>query len=88
MGVRSESDPIHRRAVAGPAKGAGSPRVTGTAGAVFNTSRQLGGALAVAVFGALLATPAGFDSGLRLSLLLAAVIAAAAALTARVGLRT
>ena len=31
------------------------PRRAGTASGVFNTSRQLGGALAVAVFGALLA---------------------------------
>ena len=51
----------------------------GTASGVFNTSRQLGGALAVAVFGALLATPAGFVSGLRISLLVAAAIALTAA---------
>jgi MFS transporter, DHA2 family, methylenomycin A resistance protein len=50
----------------------------GTASGIFNTSRQVGGALAVAVFGALLAGPAGFLTGLRASL----VIAAAAALTA------
>src|SRR4051794_39238438 len=36
---------------------------TGTASGVFDTSRQLGGALAVAVFGALLTTPAGFLNG-------------------------
>lgn len=41
----------------------------GTASGVFNSSRQLGGALAVAVFGALLTTPAGFLQGLRNSLL-------------------
>jgi EmrB/QacA subfamily drug resistance transporter len=51
----------------------------GTASGVFNTSRQLGGALAVAVFGALLSTPAGFLSGLHTSLLIAAVVALAAA---------
>ncbi len=51
----------------------------GTASGVFNTSRQLGGALAVAVFGALLATPAGFVSGLRISLLIAAAVALTAA---------
>ena len=50
----------------------------GAASGVFNTSRQLGGALAVAVFGALLSTPAGFLHGLRTSLLIAAVIALAA----------
>lgn len=33
------------------------PTLTGTASGVFNTSRQVGGALAVAVFGALLASP-------------------------------
>ena len=51
----------------------------GTASGVFNTSRQLGGALAVAGFGALLATPAGFLQGLRTSLLIAAAVALAAA---------
>jgi sugar phosphate permease len=50
----------------------------GTASGVFNTSRQVGGALAVAVFGALLAHPATFMSGLRASLLLAGGIALAA----------
>jgi hypothetical protein len=47
----------------------------GIAGGVFNTSRQIGGALAVAVFGALLAGRAGFLPGLRTSLLLAAAVA-------------
>jgi predicted MFS family arabinose efflux permease len=51
----------------------------GTASGVFNTSRQLGGALAVAVFGALLTTPAGFLHGLRTSLLIAAAVALTAA---------
>jgi MFS transporter, DHA2 family, methylenomycin A resistance protein len=51
----------------------------GTASGVFNTSRQVGGALAVAVFGALLTTPAGFLHGLRTSLLIAAAVALAAA---------
>jgi EmrB/QacA subfamily drug resistance transporter len=51
---------------------------SGIASGVFNTSRQVGGALAVAVFGALLAQRAHFERGLRESLL----IAAAAALTA------
>ena len=50
----------------------------GTASGVFNTSRQLGGALAVAVFGALLASPR-FVTGLRVSLLIAAAVALAAA---------
>jgi DHA2 family methylenomycin A resistance protein-like MFS transporter len=51
----------------------------GTVSGVFNASRQLGGALAVAVFGALLGTPAGFLHGLRTSLVMAAVAATAAA---------
>jgi EmrB/QacA subfamily drug resistance transporter len=55
----------------------------GTASGVFNASRQLGGALAVAVFGALLTTPAGFLHGLRTSLLIAAVVALAAAVASR-----
>jgi sugar phosphate permease len=50
----------------------------GTASGVFNTSRQIGGALAVAVFGALLADQATFLQGLRTSLLIAAVVALAA----------
>jgi EmrB/QacA subfamily drug resistance transporter len=54
----------------------------GTASGVFNTSRQVGGALAIAVFGGLLATQSGFMTGLRLSFLIAAAVAAAAAGTA------
>jgi sugar phosphate permease len=54
----------------------------GTASAVFNTSRQIGGALAVAVFGALLASSAGFVRGLHLSLAIAGLVAAAVAVTA------
>jgi sugar phosphate permease len=52
---------------------------TGAASGVFNTSRQIGGALAVAVFGALLAAPAGFQHGLRSSFLIAAAVALVAA---------
>lgn len=55
----------------------------GTASGVFNTSRQVGGALAVTVFGALLAQPATFMQGLRTSLLLAAGVALAAATASR-----
>jgi sugar phosphate permease len=50
----------------------------GTASGVFNTSRQVGGALAVAVFGALLANGGTFMQGLRASLLVAAAVAIAA----------
>jgi MFS transporter, DHA2 family, methylenomycin A resistance protein len=58
----------------------------GTASGVLNTSRQLGGALAVAVFGALLAV--GLPAGMRVSLLLAAAVTAMAALIAVAGLGT
>ena len=62
--VLLESVPAHRAGIA-----------TG----VFNTSRQIGGALAVAVFGALLADRAHFERGLRESMLIAAGVALAAA---------
>jgi EmrB/QacA subfamily drug resistance transporter len=54
-------------------------RRAGVASGILNTSRQAGGALAIAVFGALLASPATFLHGLRVSLLIAAAIAAATA---------
>jgi MFS transporter, DHA2 family, methylenomycin A resistance protein len=56
--------------------------MTGIASGVFNTSRQVGGALAIAVFGSLLANPAGFMHGVRTSLTIAAVVAVLAALAA------
>jgi DHA2 family methylenomycin A resistance protein-like MFS transporter len=46
----------------------------GTASAVFNTFRQVGGAVAIAVFGALIANPDRTDQGLRLSLGSAALL--------------
>ncbi|MEV0150678.1 MULTISPECIES: MFS transporter [unclassified Nonomuraea] len=56
----------------------------GTASAVLNTGRQVGGAIAVAVFGALLAGADTFLEGMRWSMLLAAaglVLTAGATLT-------
>jgi MFS transporter, DHA2 family, methylenomycin A resistance protein len=50
----------------------------GTASGLFNASRQVGGALAVAVFGALLGQQPGLAAGLRTSLLVAAAVALAA----------
>ncbi|MFJ9683622.1 MFS transporter [Streptomyces sp. NPDC101194] len=55
---------------------------TGTVSGVFNTSRQLGGALAVAVFGALIAHQAPMLAGVRTGLLLAAAIAGSAGIAA------
>ncbi|WP_243983248.1 MFS transporter [Streptomyces sp. NEAU-YJ-81] len=48
----------------------------GVASGVLNAARQLGGALAVAVFGALVADRSGFVSGLHTSLLIAAATVA------------
>lgn len=55
--------------------------LAGTASGVFNTCRQVGGALAVAVFGALLAQSHNFMVGMRSSLLLAAGISLVTAAT-------
>lgn len=60
---------------------------TGTASGIFNTSRQLDGALAVAVFGALIADQGHFIPGLRTSLIIAALATLTAA-TAALYLRT
>lgn len=54
----------------------------GTASAVFNTFRQVGGAVAIAVFGAFLADRTHFIAGTQLSFVLAAAIIAAAAIAA------
>ena len=61
-------------------------RRAGIASGIFNTSRPAGGALAVAVFGALLASRGGFVTGLRISLILAAAVALAAAAVSRLRL--
>ena len=48
---------------------------------MFNTFRQVGGAIAIAVFGALVAAPGGFIPGMQISLIIAAAIVATMALT-------
>ncbi|TSD97397.1 MFS transporter [Skermania sp. ID1734] len=48
----------------------------GVASGVFNTSRQIGGALAIAVFGGLLTNPDTFVRGVHASLLIAAAVTA------------
>jgi DHA2 family methylenomycin A resistance protein-like MFS transporter len=53
----------------------------GTASAVFNTFRQVGGAVAIAVFGALIADPTRVLAGLQLSLGIAAALLLLAALS-------
>jgi DHA2 family methylenomycin A resistance protein-like MFS transporter len=50
------------------------PHQAGTASAVFNTFRQVGGAVAVAVFGSLIAASKTFLPGVRVSLAIAAVL--------------
>ncbi|MFJ9558838.1 MFS transporter [Streptomyces fuscichromogenes] len=63
----------------------------GTASGVLNASRQLGGGLAVAAFGALVAHAGSFHEGLRTSLLTAAFLilpATAASLLLRPGTRS
>jgi len=56
-----------------------APERAGLAGGVFNSVRQVGSALAVAVFGALVAHHAAFLTGLRVSLLTCAVLLLATA---------
>jgi DHA2 family methylenomycin A resistance protein-like MFS transporter len=60
--------------------------LAGTASAIFNTFRQVGGAVAIAVFGALIASPHLFITGMRISLTIAAsllLLAAASSLRIR-----
>ena len=54
----------------------------GTVSGIFNTSRQIGGALAVAVFGGLLASSGTFEAGVAQSFAIAAALCAVAALVA------
>jgi MFS family permease len=64
MAVLLDSVPAHR---------------AGIVSGLFNTGRQVGGALAVAVFGGLLADPDDILYGVHVSLLIAAAVVAAAA---------
>jgi DHA2 family methylenomycin A resistance protein-like MFS transporter len=57
------------------------PDQAGAASAVFNTFRQVGGAVAIAVFGALIADPDHFLTGMALSLGIAATLLLVAALS-------
>jgi MFS transporter, DHA2 family, methylenomycin A resistance protein len=57
-----------------------APERAGTASAVFNTFRQVGGAVAIAVFGALIADRNQFTAGLQTSLTIAAALLLATAL--------
>jgi MFS transporter, DHA2 family, methylenomycin A resistance protein len=56
------------------------PERAGTASAIFNTFRQVGGAVAIAVFGALLANSATFVGGMQISFAIAASMLLATAL--------
>lgn len=58
-----------------------SPSLAGTSSGVLNASRQLGGSLGVAVVGAIVASHANFDTGLRIGLVSVAAVLAASALT-------
>lgn len=55
--------------------------LAGTASGVLNTCRQLGGALSIAVFGALISERESFLSGLQISLAIATVLLLATAAT-------
>lgn len=59
----------------------------GTASAVFNTFRQVGGAIAIAVFGAILAGAASFVTGLQISLTIAAILLLGTALVSSTMIR-
>jgi DHA2 family methylenomycin A resistance protein-like MFS transporter len=54
----------------------------GMAAGLLNSSRQVGGTLAVAVFGAMISHRASFLPGMRASLLIAVVVLSAAAVAA------
>jgi DHA2 family methylenomycin A resistance protein-like MFS transporter len=58
-----------------------APERAGTASAVFNTFRQVGGAVAIAIFGALIAERTQFIAGLQTSLTIAAVLLLATVVT-------
>ena len=51
-----------------------APERAGTASAVFNTFRQVGGAVAIAIFGSLIADRTHFVTGMQASLTIAAAV--------------
>ncbi|MEU6552580.1 MFS transporter [Streptomyces sp. NPDC046915] len=53
--------------------GAAPPAYAGAASALFNTTRQIGSAMGVALGGSLLATGAGYGAGLRTSMIIGAL---------------
>src|SRR3954447_25404406 len=55
-----------------------APKRAGTASAVFNTFRQVGGALAIAIFGALIPDRSRFTAGMQTGLTIAATLLVAA----------
>ncbi|QYY35043.1 MFS transporter [Ruficoccus sp. ZRK36] len=79
MGLVGLGGPLIAPPIAAVLLGSVPVTLVGTASGVFNTSRQVGGALAVAIFGALLTQPFGFVNGMRASLVLATIVAVATA---------
>jgi MFS transporter, DHA2 family, methylenomycin A resistance protein len=65
--------------------GSVAKQYSGVASGVLNAMRQTGSVLGVALFGALLAGPAGFIGGLRMALLIAAGLALCALLAVLIG---
>jgi DHA2 family methylenomycin A resistance protein-like MFS transporter len=61
-------------AATAPALGTVEKHRAGVAAAVLNAARQTGGALGVAIFGALIAAHPSFETGIRITLLAAAAV--------------
>ena len=65
--------------------GSAAKKYSGIASGVLNAMRQTGSVLGVALFGSLLAGPAGFLPGARIALLIATVLATCALAAVLVG---